>query len=372
MRRLASRLGDQWRAGDRLPAVRQIAKDLSLSHTTVHRAVREMTRSGFLMSRPRQGLFVTDRYSDARLRSIFAEHAAETPTAARPLAGMRVLVLHGNDSTHMLPALSSIMVDLAPGGCRVDQACYPTVPRGGVRLPRIDDDIDVVFLINPNTDVSLEEVRGRGLVIVSSAAGLPRGPIERYDVVSVEQEQGGELAGERLRRLGCDAACFVGVSQDDVSMRAGLEITSYLRLHGFEIGFGGRLPASHLLPAKSHSPYFGAMAAKRYAAMSPRPRGVFVASDDLAIGFISGLTALGLSAGRDYALVSFDGQARMGAGACSVRVPAAAMGRQAVQLLTSRLADPQQPIRRVLLGCSLDESPGEVSPGPQAITPGGT
>lgn len=47
-------------AGTRLPAIRQLARDLGLASGTVSRAYRELERDGVIVSRGRHGTFVLD------------------------------------------------------------------------------------------------------------------------------------------------------------------------------------------------------------------------------------------------------------------------------------------------------------------------
>jgi len=62
-------------AGDRLPTVRQLAKDLGLAVNTVARAYRELEHGGVVVSRGRHGTFVasaavsTERRADAAGRA---------------------------------------------------------------------------------------------------------------------------------------------------------------------------------------------------------------------------------------------------------------------------------------------------------------
>lgn len=48
------------RPGDRLPTVRQLARDLGIAVNTVARAYRELEQNGVVVSRGRHGTFVTD------------------------------------------------------------------------------------------------------------------------------------------------------------------------------------------------------------------------------------------------------------------------------------------------------------------------
>lgn len=53
-------LSGEWKAGDRLPAEREIAARLGVSRSSVHLAILELSGKGFLESIPRQGTLVCD------------------------------------------------------------------------------------------------------------------------------------------------------------------------------------------------------------------------------------------------------------------------------------------------------------------------
>lgn len=356
LRQLGSRLGGDYRAGQRLPTVRQLADDLNLSPPTVYRAIRKLVRGGFLITKSRQGVYVSDRFTDARLQFIFSQQTGTRISNAQPLMGMRAIIYLPPDSTHMWPTFEVINRELSSRGCELIRGEYQNV----INFNSHDEckGMDIVIMINPDTTCKLTPEPHQHLLMVSSAAVLPQMAEHMCDLVSVEQEQGASLAGRYLRAMGCDSAAYLGVFRGPAE-RGSLDMTSYLRLHGFEQGWGEAVNPSHYLSAAGYSQLWGAKAAKVYAEMNPRPRGLFVASDDMAIGLVNGLTALGLEMDRDYNLVSFDGQRNlleMADGVCCVTVPAEAMGHQAVQLLLSRLAQPDQPSRKVLLGCELNRA----------------
>jgi len=132
-----------------------------------------------------------------------------------------------------------------------------------------------------------------------------------------------------------------------------------MRLAGFEMGWGRPVPESARLLVDRYRIEHAAAAVSQYLAMSPRPQGIFAASDDLAIGFILGGIALGIRPGLDYQIIGFDGQ-RMGqeltdGPLTTVEVPAQAMGAKGAQFLAERILDPDQSVRRMSLGCTLRE-----------------
>lgn len=95
----------------------------------------------------------------------------------------------------------------------------------------------------------------------------------------------------------------------------------------------------------------GHAAAVRLMAMTPRPTAVICASDQLAIGLISGLSALGLSVPQDVSVMGFDDIASAPYALpplTTIRQDRLALGRAAADLLLERLADPAATEGRVL------------------------
>lgn len=79
---------------------------------------------------------------------------------------------------------------------------------------------------------------------------------------------------------------------------------------------------------------------------------VFAANDEMAAGILDAAVAAGLSIPADLGIVGFDDTriARMTRPQLTtVRVPMSRMGATAIELLCQRLADPEQPARRIAL-----------------------
>ncbi len=344
-RRFSRQLGHRWLAGDRLPTVRELADELGASHGTVYRVLQLMTSNGLLVSRPRQGMFVSPQFSHAKLQAMFARESQEAASgSARTLSGKRVALYISAMCTHMLPARDVIESALAARGCSVaclsyDQPGDPAQAHG-------------LIFINPGP-LKVPIDPSQQVLIVSGAAYCPEIPTEHFDLVGLDQEQGAALVGRYMRQRGHEEVCFAGVSRDG----QGYEVSCRRRLDGFMAGWGKPLEKRHQLVSPFYSPLGGANMASQYAKLEPRPRGVFAATDDLASGFISGAEALGLRLWRDYELVGFDGmpglQELSARGIPSVQVPAELMGRHAVDLFISRMAEPSLPSRKLWLACSL-------------------
>lgn len=342
---LLGRIGRQWAEGDRLPAASQLARDIGAGQRNTLRAMQELVREGYLRSRPGRGTFVT--------RKLPRSHAGARRTR-RPSTDTRLLILlspTGQDG-FMLDIARAIDAAVAEQGIRAEFR----IAEGNYDLRRPPyADFDAFAILNPDQR-RIHLLEHQKAVVISTTNVVRIEALRGFDVVSVEEEHGAYLAGQRLREAGHAAACFLGVrhkSTPDVT-----DITSAVRLRGFEAGFGKAVDPAHLLWGTAYSHESGAMALARYLAIPDRPRAVFAASDDLAIGFALGSLTMGVMPGRDFDLIGFDGQHRGRSMAecpplTSVAIPSVEMGRRASQLLVERMRRPDKPVERILLGCSL-------------------
>jgi len=349
---LCQRLSTAWRPGERLPSIRTLSADLQVSHGTVQRAVQEMVRLGVLVSRPRSGIYVSKHFTPMQLQSAIQQMAsAQQP---QPLAGRAVGVVCVEETTHMDAAIQSAMASLQLAGATVQRLGYSGIKDSATILP-----LDDILLVNPDSSWFFDYAPHQHLVVVTTASTTPQLPRRTFDMVTVDQEQGAALAGEHLRRLGCRNVCFMGTSEHLVNLGPPYRPTSAARLRGFQSGWGDVIPQSHQLYAGAYSPLGGARSARFFVALDPRPDGVFVACDEMGVGLISGLSALGLEVARDYQLVGFDGHPSLKAlcpsNVASVIPPAFAMGTLGADMLISRVREPGLPARRLLVGCTLSE-----------------
>jgi len=342
---LLDRIGTAWPAGTRLPPTPELARELGAGQRNTLRAVQELVGEGYLQSRPGRGTFVA--------RQLPSHGMADSDTAVA-VPKTRVLVL-------MPPTQDRFVVDIVESfatampehqcdityhwirkGCDLRKAPYCGFDAIAVIHP---DGRPVKF--NPNQKVVIISPQNR--VNVDATGG--------YDIVSVDEEHGGFMAGRLLRAAGCESASFLGVR--DRPTRTITDPTSAARLRGFEAGWGEPLDDDHLLWVTAYcitSPVITTVS--RFAEMNPRPHAIFAASDDLAMGFAMGTLQLGLIPGRDYQLIGFDGQhVARSLSECppitSIAIPSAEMGERAAQLLLQRMEKPTKSIERVLLGCSV-------------------
>jgi DNA-binding LacI/PurR family transcriptional regulator len=341
-RALLARIGSEWKVGDRLPRVSDLAKSMRVGQNNAQRAVSELVAEGVLFSRRRLGVFV---------RQLPLPAGGEAAAGAGALHGRSIAIAVFAEP---VPPFVGLMV----------RGLREAVEQAGAQVQMVDgntmtaatvSDQWATVLLNP-TGSYLPPQDVQRCVVVSTADHLHPQLLARHDSVCVDQYQGGGLAGERLRRAGCTRLCFVGRRIDTDLTR--YDLTSSARLHGLERGFGEHLDPSHLLYVRGYSVHSGGLRLADYLQMSPRPDGVFCASDELAMGFMAAAASHGLTAGRDFQLVGFDGQDQRALGGgtlTTISVPALTMGRLAGELLIERVQRPQRPAQRVLLPCTLSD-----------------
>jgi len=346
-RKIERRLNSTWHPGDRLPTISQLARELNVGYNNTHRAVNELVRQGKLVTRRGVGTFVPEVESEDEY----------IDDEAFSLVGKRVAILRSNTEPFLAPVVEEVKSILTRRGAKAD---LRTEEFWDADLSQFDD-IDAAVLINPLSPHKLSAPDDMAVVVVDTSPFVPIGLSGNYDFVTADSEQGSMLAGQLLHRLGVKDVCYVGNQSADSDVT---DPTSAARLRGFELGWGKPVSKENQLFGISWLSVQGARVGAEYAQIPNRPKAVFCASDDFAVGFLHGAYAVGLEAGKDYMLIGFDGQQRgreiQFGPLTTVDVPTREMGRTAAQLLTSRLLEAGQPVRRVMLACSLFE--GKTTP----------
>lgn len=356
-REVARRLGRQWSAGERLPAVPALARMLGTGQSNTHRALRELVEEGYLIATPGQGTFVNRDFDESRLRAQMAEAGADDMApVGGPASGKRVQVVAAapDPMNHTGRCIEAARRMLLESGA--DVRFSDDAQKDMTDVSHLD--VDGVLLLEHHLwgryRFGSRQVAG----IIRAGENVTVAVSGRYDVIGADSEQGGQVAGEHLRELGHKRAAFLG-RQSTSGPASVFDETSSARLAGFEIGFGAAVDPAHYLLSSRYDDSHAARLLPNYLAMPDRPRAVFAASDDLALGFIVGAAAHGLNVGRDYHIVGFDGQQRgrtvTDGPLTTIEPPHEEIGRRAAAMLISRLLDPDQPVRKVSLGCRLSE-----------------
>jgi DNA-binding LacI/PurR family transcriptional regulator len=348
--RLRGMIGHQWGKGERLPPIKQLAHVLGAGHVNTHRAVRQLVAEGLLVSRPRRGTVVSER-------------GGQTARAPGPLRGKTVAILGISPKTDSF--LAPLVDALARRFGELGAKCRVTTWALGSVAADIDAqrDADALVVFNPTTAVDWFHPDPRHAALVVSTSQDHRIPSPGgYDLVMVDSEQGGYQAGMHLRELGVAEVCFIGVAPGwppppEGHPAGAYDVTSTLRLRGFETAFGRPVPAHLRLLAADYTGHDGAKVVPAYLRLPGPPPGIFCASDDLGVGFVHGALAHGLRPGVDFKLVGFDGQQRardvIPGGLTTIALPVVEMTRVACDLVTARLLDPARPVHRVQVAGTL-------------------
>lgn len=341
--------------GTRLPAIRQLADQYGVAVGTVQAAVRDLVRAGVLISRRRVGTTLAPSCNPDRIRALIAEDEFAQPDKREhpSVAGKRVQIVHIDCGERLvMDMVERVALTLSKHLCCVERV--PVSKSLPVRLHRPDTDAIVVIQPPHQLEPRLDPHQ---VLLVISTERVEINAIGRYDLLTVDDEHGSFLAGRRIKTAGCRSACFIGARQGKGSTL--IHATSVRRLRGFERGWGQAVPTQHVLVAQSYNIGPGEAMAPALLALSPRPDAVFAATDELAVGLIRGLREHGLTPGRDLHVVGFDKQEialTVPSGPLTtIEIPRIQMAVRGAQALVERLSDPDQPIRRLYLGCSLFE-----------------
>jgi hypothetical protein len=341
--KLLWRLGRQWQVGDRLPPIKDLARELGTGQSNTHEAVRQLAATGVLRSRQRRGTFV------ARLPLDRPATRPDDSLRCRTVAVVLVKPVLDPFISHIAASVTREVLGSEGVVQTLDLPAHQPVPLL---------DADAVVVINPVPPLVIERHPWQPAVVVSTAwhamSELPAG----IDAVGINDHQGGLLAGQAMARLGCTEVGFIGASpQWDRFDVQRLDMTSTARLGGFEAGWGRPVSERWIMGVPGYSIHSGGKAFGQYQRLGERPRALFAASDDLALGFCSAAAAAGLRAGTDFHIIGFDGQERalhlVDGGLTTVAAPVDEMGRRAVQLIRERFSQPDRPDHRLQLNCSL-------------------
>lgn len=342
---IKKRIESQWPPGTRLPPLRDLAAQLGTGHRSLLRAISELREEGWVESVPRRGTTVCD---PSERKPVASSSAVVGKTASilvtEPVMdGFAMRIAKPLQET-LLQADVNATIEFVPQNHDRDVADH--AERGG----------DAVCVINPSSRVWQKFAPTQVMLAISTAPEVRVRAAGGFDVVSVDHVQGAAIAGWRLREIGCQRVAYLGLGES-ADGRATFDAISTARLRGLEQGLGHTVPESLRLACRYYDYDSAAATLPAYLQLKDRPDGIFAASDELAIGFIAGATAHGLTAGKDYHIIGFDGQPagdRIASGPLStIDVHPQQLGVSGARLLIERLAQPDRPTHRILLGGSL-------------------
>lgn len=339
--------------GDRLPSLDELSNDLGIGRNNLQAAMRELAGEGVVVSRPRLGTYVARRPAQSRRPSAAGRGVDAPHLGARALAGKRIAMMTHDFTDPLLSQMLRAATAAFEGtGAILLEQTLRQLPDGRVELP---DGCDLAINFNPPLPQDRAFICTTPTIVVSTAWHESLVPAMTCDLVGVDQVGGAVMAGRLLRESGFDEACFLGVRKRDESGAYGP--VSALRLQGFETGFGRALEPAHKLVGIGYSLNGGSSAFRRYMELRHRPKAVFAACDEMAIGFILAAEAHGLLPARDFHIVGFDGhrlgRQLAGGSLTTIDAPLQAMGQLAVDVTVRRLLRPTLPRQITCLACRL-------------------
>lgn len=344
--------------GSRLPPLDELARELGVGRCNLQEAMRELAREGVVVSRPKLGTFVARSPAGvvARKGRRLEMHSPSVPV----LTGKRVVLITGDYTEPLQMAMVRGAREVLGGaGAQLSEVSTDFLPDSDIAT----DKVDLRIVLNPPL-LYAPSLAGDTPVVVASTA-WHESFMERMpgDMIGVDQFGGAAMAGELLRREGFTEACFLGVR--DRNRPLVWEPISALRLAGFTAGFGAALSEANHVGGRGYSLNGGGSGFRRYMELAHRPKAIFAACDEMAVGFIIAAEAQGMLPGRDFHMIGFDGH-RLGkqihgGPLTTVAVPVEAMGRMAAEVAIQRLLNPKRPTQITYLTCELCRG-GTVAP----------
>lgn len=180
-------------------------------------------------------------------------------------------------------------------------------------------------------------------------------PRQDLNTVEIDDIHGGEMAADYLIKKGHQRMAFLG-DTSDLGAYAILPIT--LRLKGFRIGIkkAGLTLREDFICTSRYDVKDAEENIEPVLSRSDRPTAVFCATDMQALGVVNKARQLGLRVPEDLAVLGFDDLDFADyVGLSTVRQPLDESGRLAVEILLSRIKDPDRPLRHVRLPLSIIE-----------------
>jgi DNA-binding LacI/PurR family transcriptional regulator len=185
----------------------------------------------------------------------------------------------------------------------------------------------------------------------------------RIDLVTVNNTQASREAVEHLLGLGHSEVAFIGGPPPHSTARE--------RQEGYELALRGarRVMRPDLTRYGDFREQGGYDSMRALLALPLPPTAVFVANNLMTLGALRALHEAGKRIPSDVALVGFDDMpwaTSLNPPLTAVAQPAHELGATAAELLLARIADPQRPVRHVVLETDLvvRASCGATSPAP--------
>jgi DNA-binding LacI/PurR family transcriptional regulator len=349
----------EWQPNDRLPTIKDLARNLETGQSSTYQAVKELVREGILVSKPRLGTFVNDNLAAIKPKLEMMLQDKMAPAKA-PLAGKKIQLITYKPaftSHAFVPhAIDAFTQTITEAGGDISTTFIEDSIIDDME-PLLDKQAHGVAVFNPVYFLPTKCLSNQVLTVIKPSCQCTIAATERFDLIAVDDTQGSMLAGEFFRQKGCKDVCFLGVKYPTDPEH--YDKVSAMRLEGLALGLGMPIRPEWQLSCISFGSFDAIPAIQDWLKLDPRPYAVFAASDDVAYGFIYGAIAHGLFPGKDFQIMGFDGQLDSpfadNVTLTSIAIPISEMGTVAAKTLMKRLKNPTLTPQRIYLGCKLFE-----------------
>lgn len=322
-----------------MSTIREIARELNLSHTTVSRVLNARNEQTISAA-------TRERVRETALRMGYRPHAAALALATGKTGQVGLLmhylytafhaqVVHEFERIARRAGYQVLIATLDTGDSADDG-------RGLSQLPRNVDGYLAFESAEQIADKLGTDRPGHSALPVVALGGHRLGSIA--DRVAFDLAAGTDAAMEHLLASGQRRIAFLAEERDDPRR---------IRYHAALAAAG--LPAEHIVLPSQRREDARAVVQARFApgaGAGTAPDALFCFNDEIAIGAHRGLRDVGLRIPQDVAVVGFDGiedTAYLDPALTTVALPIADMCRLAWESLQRRMADPgADPCRHVL------------------------
>ncbi len=347
------------RAGERLPSEHELTELFQTSRPTVARALRELQHAGLIERRAGSGTFVRTPETNGTARKLFGLLIPELGQAeifepicaqiARRIQTLGHSLLWGDSGDHPekgtladgLKGLDDVSLGLATRLSRAEQACRNFVEQGvaGVFFAPVEFTSDEG---KTNQSILAALDRARIPVILLDRDTVPFPARSRFDLVGIDNVRGSYVLTQHLIQQGRRRIGFLARPRSAPTVER--------RIAGYREALwdAGATPARDWV--RFGDP--GDAAFVRAFLKAVRPEAIICANDITAARLMQVLFAQGLRVPEDVGVVGFDDVKYaqwLGVPLTTMQQPCRELGTVALSTLLERIAQPDLPLRTVLL-----------------------
>jgi DNA-binding LacI/PurR family transcriptional regulator len=335
-------LSGRYQPGQKLPSEAALLKRFGTSRITVGRALRELQHAGLVQRRAGSGTYVASASDDSGLLfGLLVPNLGDTEIFGPICQGMseapqarKNALLWGN-----------IVADHSVKDEQTWQLCKQYIAKkvAGVFFAPLERTV----ASNETNDrvISALEVAGIPVVLLDRCF-LPYPTRSRHDLVGIDHRRAGYMITEHLLRAGCRRIAFVAYSNSASTVAA--------RIAGYrEALFVAGVPVE---PASLQRLNSDDESEVRRVMETLKPEAIVGANDRTAGHLMHGLIRLGHRVPEDVRIVGIDDVEYanlLPVPLTTVHQPCRQIGVAAVAAMLERVANPDMPVRDILLDCRL-------------------